>query len=55
MSNDAALTMLTDWCQRLNRAFEAIKKVRLFILDDFEALVIFIATSFTGFHIWDAY
>jgi len=35
MSNDAAVTMLADWCQRLNSAFEAVKKMRLLIFDNF--------------------
>jgi len=47
--------MLADWCQRLNCAFEAVKKVRLSIFDDFEALVILVATSLACFHTLDAY
>jgi len=35
MSNDAAVTMLADWCQSLNGAFEAVKKMRLLIFDNY--------------------
>jgi len=54
MSNDAAVTMLADWCQRLNSTFEAIKKMRLLIFDNFQTLIIFVAASLTSFHDLDA-
>jgi len=51
VSNDAAIAMLADWCQCLNCAFKAVKKVRLSIFDDFEALIILVTTGLTCLHI----
>jgi len=55
VSNDATLTMLTGRRQGLNCAFEAVKIVRLSIFDDFQALVIMVATGLTCFHTLDAF
>jgi len=50
VSYDAAMAMLAGRCQRLNGAFEAVKKVRLSIFNNFEALVVLVSTSLTCLH-----
>jgi len=54
VSNDTTVTILADWCQSLNGAFKTVKKVRLSILQDFEALVVSVTASLTCFHTLDA-
>lgn len=52
VSNDATLAMPTNRSQRLNRTFEAVKEVRLSILNDFKAFVVSVATSPACPHAW---
>ena len=46
VSDDAAVAVIANWRERVDRAFEAVEDVRLAGDDDFEALVVFVAAGF---------
>jgi hypothetical protein len=48
--DNLAVAMRTDRRQRVNRAFEAIKRVMLSVYDYFERFVIFILANFACTH-----
>ena len=48
--NDSTIAMWADWCQRVDRALEAIEGVMLAGYDHFKRLVIFIFANFTCSH-----
>jgi hypothetical protein len=50
VTNDPARAMVARRRNRLNGAFEAIENMPLPIDDDFEALIVLIATHFAGSH-----
>jgi len=47
---DLTIAMRADWCQRVNRALEAIECVMLSGYDHFKRLVIFVFTNFACSH-----
>jgi hypothetical protein len=49
--NDSTIAMRADWCQRVDRALEAIERVMLAGYDHFKRLVIFIFANFACSHI----
>jgi len=48
--NDSTIAMRADWCQRVDRAFEAIECVMLSSYDHLKRLVIFILANFACRH-----
>ena len=50
MTNHSAPAMLTDWRNRLNRAFEAIERVPCTGSDQFESLIVLVATNLAFRH-----
>ena len=48
--NDSTIAMRADWCQRVDRALEAIERVMLAGYDHFKRLVIFIFANFACSH-----
>jgi hypothetical protein len=48
--NDSTIAMRADWCQRVDRALEAIECVMLAGYDHFKRLVIFIFANFACSH-----
>ena len=50
MTNHSAPAMLTDWRNRLNRALEAIERVPYTGSDQFESLIVLVATNLAFRH-----
>lgn len=53
VTNDATFTMLARWCQCLNGAFKAVKKMRLAVFHNLKTFVVLIAAGFTSSHAKD--
>ena len=48
--DDPHAAMRAGGCERMNRAFEGIERVRTAVFDDLKCLVVIIAAGFTGSH-----
>ena len=48
--NDSTIAMRANWCQSVDRAFEAIERVMLTGYDHFKRLIIFILANFACSH-----
>jgi hypothetical protein len=48
--NDSTIAMRANWCQRVDRAFQAVECMMLSGYDHLKRLVIFVFTNFASSH-----